>query len=234
MAWSLVQQAHAVTSAPATTLGVTIAQPVSGNLLVLCVMAGDDAASITNGNERITGVTQTNVTWTKAVAGQTAFANFKCAEIWYAVAGASAGTTVTPTLANDDAASSDIAAIVAEWSGNVASPFDSATKTTGSSTSPATPAIVPANGGSLVVACEGNSASPWNGNSSSYTDLTNSGASAGGNVAADVLAAYLVTGSSTSCAWTEPNSQWVACIAVFKPVPPPAAPAGTVWTFQQG
>src|SRR5271157_3978700 len=102
------------------TFNVILQQaPVSGNLLVLCYISGADT-TIPN----ISGISQSNVTWHKAVASPRSNCEV---EIWYAVAGSSAGTTITVTVANGAGGHPGEIADVCEWNsstGWAASPLD--------------------------------------------------------------------------------------------------------------
>ena len=238
MAWTKVQEVSGATSAAAASPAVTVPAPVKGNLLVLVVHAIDDgnpSGNIVNGNQRITSVSQTNVTWTQATSGQVGFNNFKTTQVWRGVAGAASGTTVTINTANDDTVGSNVAWDYTEWSGNTATPFDTAAPSTGSSTTPTTASIVTAQASELIVAGEGNGSGPSL-TASGWTALTTA-TSSGGGFTAILASAYRTAGAageSEQCTWSAATAQYAAAIAAFEPVPPPAVPAGTVWTFQQG
>ncbi len=104
------------------TLGTA---PTSGNTLILCyASSGSPSATISS-------ISQTGVTWARAIAviydGDV--------EIWYAPLGASAGTTITITIAGGSSNCRSIAD-VCEWSGLSLTPLDQTASNPGSDGTP--------------------------------------------------------------------------------------------------
>lgn len=112
-ALALVQQATASWTS-GSSYGVTLSgAPASGDVLVL-----GQGASGTSANNKISSITETGVTWTKAVQSN----SNEDAEIWYGVVGASASASITVTLTGTPTTTSY--ANVSEWSGlNTSSPL---------------------------------------------------------------------------------------------------------------
>ena len=99
-----------------STSPYTITAPASGNVLLGCF------ANRNSTNTTITSVSQTNVTWT--FVGRVNSQSSNSVEIWYGVASASAGTSVTITWA---AGTTTLIHQISEWSGvNTSSPVDAA------------------------------------------------------------------------------------------------------------
>lgn len=240
MAWTLVNQVSRATAAASTTLALTgLPAPAAGNLVVLCIQAIDDVSS--TGNESVSSIAQTNVTWVQATSGQQGFNNSKCTSLWYGVPVGTAGTTATITCANGDSAGSDISANYTEWNGVFTpTPLDTAASTGAISTTPSTPTITTAKANELVVGTFGN------GNtvaltSSGWTALTETDSS-GGGFTAQCYSAYRLAGGageSEQATWSASNTQFAACIAAFtaagwvggQGVIPGAAGHYRVWTM---
>lgn len=93
------------------TFTVTLQQaPVSGNLLILNFNGGASGA-----NPTISGITQTNVAWSVAIAEDSGVA--PDSEIWKGAVSASAGTVITVTVAGGTGTWYYELADVCEWSG---------------------------------------------------------------------------------------------------------------------
>lgn len=218
MAWSLVQNVTGGTgSTPATALSLTVTAPAINHLVVLCVSAADEAASPpANDNTHVSSITQTNVTWNKATNANFAFNGFKGVDLWYAIAGTSAGTGVTVNVANGGSTTCDIVANFLEWSGNItASVLDSASaKTTGvNTTAYLTNNLTTVGGNELIVATVGvlTTGGPTNG-TALQSNLSASGPNAGSQLSSSRQIGSIGTYSEL---WTGVNNDYGALIAAF-------------------
>ena len=100
------------------TFTVTLQQaPVSGNLLILC-FAGQGSTAV----PYITGISQTNVTWTSQKVCPDSNI-YQDTEIWAGVVSASAGTVITVTVAGGTGGMYGEIADVFEYSGLLTSGF---------------------------------------------------------------------------------------------------------------
>ena len=119
MSITLVQSNAKGTAAIASgTFTVTLQQaPVNGNLLILC-FAGQGSTAV----PYITGISQTNVTWTSQEVCPDSNI-YQDTEIWVGVVSASAGTVITITVAGGTGGMYGEIADVCEWSGLSTSGF---------------------------------------------------------------------------------------------------------------
>ena len=239
MSWILQQQVSTATTTPATSLAVTVTAPAQNNLLVLLVQAVDNVSTV--GSEAVTAVAQTNVTWTNATSGQVDFHNIQTTSLWYGVAGASPGTTVTISCSNGDATTSNISANFTEWFGGMASNVldVAASNVQGPSvtTTPSTCSVVMARPSELVVA-GGGSGNSFVLTSTGWISLIETNSS-GGAQTAQCWGAYRFAGpasESETATWTSSTTVCVMSIAAF--IAPassgfPPGPGGhrRVWTM---
>jgi hypothetical protein len=131
-------QEKAASHTSTNSLGVTLgAAPTNGNVLILI--------SECEGSSNITGITQTNVTWTK-LAESTASTS-PHTEIWKGVASASAGTGITVAYS----ASNWSGYVVSEWSGLTGTLDQTAASTNTGRSTGYLPAITPTSSTALVV-----------------------------------------------------------------------------------
>ena len=99
-------QSKTGTAVASTTISLTMdSAPTNGNFLVIAI------GTLSSSNDRVSSITQTNVTWTKAIS--VANSSIAESEVWYGVASASAGTGITVNLA----AALTARCVVAEYSG---------------------------------------------------------------------------------------------------------------------
>jgi hypothetical protein len=90
---------------------VTLSQtPTQGNALILCYQGTGN-----NANPTITSISQTGVTWTKAVSIDEVPNGYQADEIWLGSVGSSAGTTITVTVGNGTGGGYNEVADVCEW-----------------------------------------------------------------------------------------------------------------------
>jgi len=100
------------TGASVTSLAVTPdTAPANGNLMVIGIAYSSATAS------KVTSITQTNATWTRAIQKNNSLGAAVSADLWYSENAASAGTTITINLGS----SLNIAATYLEYSGCAAS-----------------------------------------------------------------------------------------------------------------
>ena len=120
MTISLVQgPATNTSSAGATTVAVNLSSaPANGNYIIAAV--GADTYATTG--VYVTGISQSNVTWTKCVQNNDPN-GYLDAEIWLGTVGNSAGTSLTVTL-SANSSNGKIWASVCEWTGLATSPLD--------------------------------------------------------------------------------------------------------------
>lgn len=209
-----VHQATGSIASGSSSGSITITAPAAGDLLVLTGGAANN-----NANGVITGVTQANVTWTLAVHSLT---NMPVG-IWYGVAGASAGTSVTVQLAGN--LTTTWRANVSEWSGTASSSVNGPTNSSsGNSTTADAGSVTPvASRNVLVIALKEATGAVSAGPSNGFTALSTSGGS-------NWSAAYLVVATantSYNTAWTVSSGTWEADIASFY-APAPASGACTL------
>lgn len=138
---SLVQQATGSWSSGSSYTISLGSAPASGDVLVLGSAGAGTTVSISS-------LSQTGVTWSKATSTTTN----KDVEIWYGVAGASAGTTLTVTLSRTATAAID--GNLSEWSGIATSSellSGGYSSTSGTSATPTTSLVSPTSGKSALI-----------------------------------------------------------------------------------
>ena len=189
------------TTTSAISLSVTMTStPTVGNTLIAVV--GGQFASISS-------VTETGVTWAKAVSYY--LSGYYSVEIWYGTVASSAGTSVLFTFSST---SGYAAADICEYSGLASSPVDKTATNTGDSTSLDTGTTAPTSQANelfvgATVGYGATQSSPTNG----FTLLDG---------AADTATslAYLenivsATGTADSGASLPAAHHWIGCIATF-------------------
>ena len=195
------------------TLGTA---PTSGNTLILCyASSGSPSATISS-------ISQTGVTWARAIAviydGDV--------EIWYAPLGASAGTTITITIAGGSSNSRSIAD-VCEWSGLSLTPLDQTASNPGSDGTPSSTGDT----GTIGITLQANElligticAGHWNPNmvaqsspTNGFTLLDGSQQYLNGNYVSDGYLYKIVTADSSADAGDTfaGSVYWTGCIATF-------------------
>ena len=237
MAWSIVQNVTGSTGAtPALSLGLTVTAPTTNNLVLLAVSVTDETAVPPAGdNAHVSSITQTNVTWQKATNINYAFNGFKGTELWYAVAGSSAGTGATINVADGGSTTCDILANFVEFTGNItASVLDSASSTTTTSTAYVTNSLTTVAGSELIVAVLGGehpTGGPTKG-TAIQTDLSVSGPNAGAQLSASYQLGSIGSYSET---WTGTNGVFAGLISAFfgGSATSPPTPGGhiRIWTL---
>lgn len=96
------------TGTSVTSLGITPdSSPTNGNLMVLLIAYNSATAN------RVSGITQTSATWSRAVQKNNTLGGAISVDIWYSENANSAGSSLTINLAS----SVDIAATYLEYSG---------------------------------------------------------------------------------------------------------------------
>lgn len=201
-------------SSASTSIAVTLnSAPVNGNTLIAVIATRGTSSG------RVTGITQTGATWTRATQATNSNSGGSTLEIWYASNVSSAGTLVTVTQANLRSA-----IVVAEYSGVLtASSLDVIQSNSGSSTSASTGTTVTTTQADELLIGGFSLAS------SSYTlsSITNSFASYGNNAStnstsgnnAKVYALDRIvssTGAYSTGGTISTNSKWAGAIATFK------------------
>lgn len=197
----------------ATTISCTLSStPVNGNVLIAVIGTRGTTAN------RVTSITQTGVTWTKAVESVNASAD--TTDIWYTNGASSASTSVTINLASSLKAS----AIVAEYSDlATSSVLDvTATSTGNSGTASTGTTATTAQADELWV---GGLTAPSSGYSfsaptNSFTEVAESGSGTGGPTTRN-KSVYLerivsATGTASTAETVSTSSQWSGAVATFK------------------
>ena len=213
-----VQVAYGNTgSSAASSFTVTaVGAPVSGNTLVAVIATRGTSAS------RVTGITQNNVTWTRA--SQAANAGGVTTEIWYAPVHASAGTAIVI----GQASALRSAAVVIEYSGviNTAPQVDQTASASDvgtaavTGTTPMTAQAVELYVGSVGLASSANTLSSFL-NSFNLAGVTNSTFfNAPLNARVYALDKFVTaTDTANSGGTINSSSQWAGAIATFYGVP---------------
>jgi hypothetical protein len=107
MAITRVQYKSASASSSTSLVITPDTAPFLGNLMIIGISYN---SSVTN---RVTSISQTNATWTRAVQKNNTLGGSISVDIWYSENATSAGSTITINLAS----SLDIAATYLEYSG---------------------------------------------------------------------------------------------------------------------
>lgn len=197
-------------SGTGASLGVTITQPASGNVLVVF------AECIAGTSRSVSSISCTNTTgWFKL----NGIGTTNRIEIWAGSVGASAGTTVT---VNYSGTTTSNAAQVAEFSGvTMTSDGITATGSTGSSVTPSTGTFTVNTAGSLLLvgamwaAQTTASASPAT--SQGYSNVNNS---TGSNNDYKLSA---TAGANSAATWTITSAAWSTTVAALKTSAPSVA-----------
>jgi hypothetical protein len=192
MAQANVHSNGAAQTALPLTLG---ALPQQGNTLIIVASSGLAITSIVGGGVAAGG-------WTLARKSNT---NINI-EIWSGIVTTTPSTGVTVNLT-----SASITAILMEWQGSLT--YDKSGIASGTSITPATPAITPTFPGSLIIAGCGANNTLTAGPTGGFTDQGKYNSS--NNMAGASLIEGPIVAASTS--WTQTNLPWDAVIAAFRP-----------------
>ncbi len=223
MSITLVQSNAKGTAAIASgTFTVTLQQaPVNGNLLILC-FAGQGSTAV----PYITGISQTNVTWTSQEVCPDSNI-YQDTEIWVGVVSASAGTVITITVAGGTGGMYGEIADVCEWSGLSTSGFldktgynngaeNTATGTgTTVTTTQASELWIGCTGGVGTSGADPTQTNPTNG----FTLLDGVKVATSGADYSSLAYLYQIvssTGTANSGTTIAGTTYWTGCIATFK------------------
>ena len=206
------------TSGGSATFTVTLGSgPASGDLMVLTV----SAVSVGSPAPTVSSVTETGVTWSKAVGKPN---NNVDSEIWYGIVSSGAGTTITISLTKGvDEAIAD----ACEYSGLTSSPLDRTTSTTGTTVASNTGTTATTSApNELLVGSIAAQISPSTSQSQTTNMNTNGFTLVSGNTIASVTEGYLeniVSSTGTySSSTTLPSGTsytWAGAIATFAAAP---------------